>query len=67
MLKDFLAKWGFVLAGILFFVVGIMPPAGGGPLWGRALSLHLTSRYWVAPPFGGGVVPLPQEKSVNKR
>ncbi len=42
MLKDFFARWGFVIAGILFFVAGIMPLAGGQPFRAGAFIIGIT-------------------------
>ena len=42
MLKDFLTRWGFVIAGILFLVAGIMPLAGGQPTKASAFIIGIT-------------------------
>lgn len=41
MLKDFLARWGFVIAGILFFVAGVMPLAEGQPFKAGAFTIGI--------------------------
>ena len=42
MLKDFLARWGFSIAGILFLAAGVMPLAEGQPFKAGLFIIGIT-------------------------